>query len=166
MSLTTITIFGLQVMDRVTSADYVEWAVGVLSEGHDSPNLRALAALDDESNAFEAEKYFRRALQELKIPEPDRMGKLNAFGRYVAEQILTNKVSPEAGQKMLYDLYLASGYQRKFRVWDYLDDALSDIKAGSYPLSYETATAENFNEVVKTEAQKFLEQITNESAVI
>ena len=49
-------------------------------------------------------------------------------------------------------------------VWLYLDDALDSIKAGCYPYTYETATADNYADIVKAEAQKFIEQMTHETA--
>ena len=57
MSLSTATVFGRRAMNRVTAADYVEWATGMLTNGQDSPNLRMLAGLDERGSVFEAEEH-------------------------------------------------------------------------------------------------------------
>jgi hypothetical protein len=151
-------------MNRVTAADYVEWATGMLTEGRDSPNLRMLAGLDDSVNTFEAEEHFRKALRELQIPEPDEAAKVRAYACDLARQILDGTLAPEAGVKALYQVYLATSNDRPFKVWSYLDDALDDIKAGICPRTYETATAANFSDLVKMEAQRFIEQMSDETA--
>ena len=144
-------------MNRVTAADYVEWATGMLTDGHDSPNLRMLAGLDERGSVFEAEEHFSRALRELQISEPDESGKLRAYACDLAQQILDGTLAAEAGVKALYEVCLATDYARPFMIWLYLDDALDSIRAGIYPHTYETATAGNYNEIVKVEAQKFIE---------
>jgi hypothetical protein len=164
MSLSVTTVFGRRAMNRVTAADYIEWATGMLTEGHDSPNLRMLAGLDERGNVFEAEEHFSKALRELQIPEPDESGKLRAYACDLARQILDGTVAAEAGVKALYQVCLVTGYARPFMVWLYLDDALDSIKAGVYPYTYETATAANYSDIVKMEAQRFIEQMAHETA--
>jgi hypothetical protein len=46
---------------------------------------------------------------------------------------------------------------REFMVWFYLDDVLDDIRAGQYPWTYESLTASNFEETVRSEAKNFLD---------
>jgi hypothetical protein len=164
MPLSIATVFGRRAMNRVTAADYVEWATGMLTDGRDSPNLRMLAGLDERGSVFEAEEHFTRALRELQIPEPDETGKLRAYACDLARQILDGTLATEAGVKALYQVCLVTGYARPFMVWLYLDDALDSIRAGDYPYTYETATAANYDDIVKTEAQRFIEQMTHETA--
>ena len=164
MSLSVATVFGRRAMNRVTAADYVEWATGMLTDGNDSPNLRVLAGLDERGSVFEAEEHFRKALRELQIPEPDETGKLRAYACHLARQILDGTLAAEAGVKALYQVCLATDYARPFMVWLYLDDALDSIRAGDYPWTYETATAANYDDIVKVEAQRFLEQMQHETA--
>jgi hypothetical protein len=164
MSLSTAVIFGRRAMIRITAGDYVDWATGMLTEGHDSPNLRMLAGFDEHGSVFEAEEHFSRALRELQIPEPDTAGKLKAYACDLARQILDGRLAPQAGVKALYEVCLATQYARPFMVWLYLDDALDDIKAGSHPYTYQTATSANFDDLVKMEAERLIEQMSHESA--
>ena len=164
MPLSTATVFGRRAMNSVTAADYVEWATEMLTNGHDSPNLRILAGFDERGNVFEAEGYFTRALRELQIPEPDSAGKFRAYGVELAQQILDGRLSAEAGLRALYQICLTTNYARPYMIWLYLDDALDSIKAGCYPSTYQTATADNFADIVKTEAQRFIDQMTHETA--
>jgi hypothetical protein len=158
MPPSTATIFGRRAMNRVSAADYVAWATGMLVDGHDSPTLRVLAGLDERGSVFETEEYFSRALRELQIPEPDEAGKMRAYAYDLARQILGGTLAAEEGVRALYQICLASGYARPFMVWLYLDDALDSIKAGDYPYTYESATADNFAGIVKAEARRFIEQ--------
>ena len=164
MPLSTATVFGRRAMNRVTAADYVEWATGMLTDGHDSRNLRMLAGLDERGSVFEAEEHFSKALRELRIPEPDETGKLRAYSCDLARQIVDGTLAAEAGVKALYQVCLATDYARPFMIWLYLDDALDSIRAGEYPHTYEKATAANFGDIVKMEAQRFVEQMTRETA--
>lgn len=148
-------------MQRITAADYVEWAVGMLVEGRDSPSLRIFAGLDERGGVFEAEDYFVRVMRELQISEPDSAAALKAYGVDLATKILDGSLGPEAGVRMLYQLCKKTNYEAPFTVWCELDDALDDIKAGSYPNCYEKATAENFGDIVKKEARKFIERVSS-----
>lgn len=150
-------------MNRVMAKDYVEWATGMLTDGHDAPNLRMLAGLDEHGSVFEAEEHFSRALRELQIPEPDETGKLRAYACDLARQILAGTLAPEAGVKELYQICLATEYARPFMVWLYLDDALDSIRAGDHPWTYGTATAANYDDIVRTEAKKFIDQMTHKT---
>jgi len=164
MSLSIATVFGRRAMNRVTAADYVEWATETLAGGQDSPNLRILAGLDERGSVFEAEEHFNRALRELQILEPDEAGKLRAYACDLARQILDGTLTAEAGVKALYQVCLFTGYASGFMVWIYLDDALDSIRSGNYPHTYETATAANYDDIVKMEAKRFIEQMRHETA--
>ncbi len=157
MRPSTASIFGLRALDRVSTTDYVDWAVAMLTEGHDSPNLRMLAGLESVEGLMETEDHFSRALRELQIPEPDQAGKLRAYACELAQQILDGVLSSEVGVKALYQLYLASKYADGFRVWLYLNDALDDVRTGNYPYTYKTVTVENFDSIVKIEARRFID---------
>ena len=135
----------------------------MLTVGHDSPNLRMLASLDRDANAFEAEQHFARALHELRISQPSRLEALKAYACEMAQQILDGVMSPEQGVRALYRLCVAAEYGRDFMVWYELDDALDDLGAGSYPWST-TPTKENIGEIIKTEARKFIDEMKHESA--
>lgn len=160
MPLSTASIFGRRAMNRITAADYIVWATDMLTTGHDSPNLRMLAGLDEYGSVFEAEDHFARALREFQIPEPDLASKLRAYGLDLAQQILEGKLSAESGVKALFHVCLATNYERDYVIWLHLDDAWDSIQAGCYPFTYPTATIENFADVVRTEAQKFITQMT------
>jgi hypothetical protein len=162
MPLSIATVFGRRAMNRVSAADYVEWATGMLVDGHDTPTLRVLAGLDERGSAFEAEEYFRRVLRELQIPEPDEAGKMRAYACDLARQIVSGTLAAEEGVRALYQVCLATGYAPQFMVWLYLDDALDSIKAGDYPYTYETATADSYAGIVKMEARRFIEQMAAE----
>jgi hypothetical protein len=102
-------------------------------------------------------------MHEMQIPEPDQTGKLRVYDCEIAGQISDDRLAAEAGVKALYELCVAADYARPFMVWLYLDDALDSIKGGSYPFTYESATTVNFGDIVKMEAQRFIEQMSHEA---
>ena len=148
-------------MNQITVADYIDWAVEKLVEGSDSPDLRLLSGLDATSSLFEAELHFAKAIKQLGILEPDRAGKLRAYGVLLARLILDGVISPRAGVYTLYRICVLLDYPKEFMVWLELDDAYEDIKAGLHPYSYQSTTAENCESIVRLEAEKFLELAKN-----
>ncbi|EEF61436.1 hypothetical protein [Pedosphaera parvula] len=163
MSFSTATIFGKRTMNRIDARDYVEWAVERLVQGKDGYHLRILAGLDPMGSIFEAEEHFGQVLRELGIPEPDEAGKFRAYACDLAERIVAGTLEAKVGLKELYRICVATNYGSEFMVWLYLDDALDNIEAGVYPHTYEKATAENFNELVKMEARRFVDGIKKEN---
>jgi hypothetical protein len=133
-----------------------KWAISMLERDFDSPSLRILSGLDG-SSLFEADDYFRRVLRELQISEPDFETSIRAFACELATRLIVGTLDPENGVRELYRLCVAADYAKEFMVWFYLDDALDDIRAGQYPWTYESLTASNFEETVRSEAKNFLD---------
>jgi len=148
-------------MSQITVADYIDWAVDKIVSGYDSPNLRMLSGLDSSGGLFEAEFHFGRSLNELGIVEPDRAGKFKGYAIELAQQILEEQLSLRDGVNILYRICVLLDYAKEFMIWLELDDAIEDIKTGGYPHSYSTMTAENFENIVRSEAEKFLESAKN-----
>jgi hypothetical protein len=158
MPLSTVTIFGRQVMNQVTAADYVEWATGMLVDGFDSPTLRMLAGFDERGSTADAEIYFRRALRELQILEPDTEGKLRAYGVDIANQILDGRLSPEEGVPALMFLFSGTTLEHPGGDWLNLECLLYDLQDGDR----RDVTPEVFAGMVKAEAQRFIEKMSHE----
>ncbi|PWU19307.1 MAG: hypothetical protein C5B50_06850 [Verrucomicrobia bacterium] len=83
-------------MRRSTAEEYIEWAIGMLVKGYDSPNLKMLAALSANTTLSEAEPHFSRALAELGIPELNEPEALTTCASRIADQILEAQLAPEA----------------------------------------------------------------------
>jgi hypothetical protein len=162
--MTTTALFYARATNRLFASEYVEWAISMLERDFDSRSLRILAGLDG-GNVFEADDYFRRVLRELHISEPDFKTSVRAYACELATLIVAGTLDPKDGVRQLYRICLAAEYAKDFMVWFYLDDALDDIQAGQYPWTYESATIGNFGEIVRTEANHFLEAVCKENVV-
>ena len=135
MAISTSELFGLQVLKEVRSANYVDWAVGMIVEGYDSPSLRILAGLDENGNVFETEETFGRVVRELGMREPNTSGKLGGYACYVASRILSGMISPENGVKALYRVWRMSDYKEEYFDWVLLDDALDWVRQGDFDMA-------------------------------
>jgi hypothetical protein len=156
MSYLVRAIFGKRALGQLTSGDYVDWAGEMLTQGHDSHSLRILAGLDAFTSTFEAEDYFLRSVRELGLTVPDRDAAVLGYACGIAQRIIDGELTGRQAVRELYKLCLATQYRRDLMVWLYLDDALDSLLAGEYPYTYKSATLENFEEIVRREAESFI----------
>jgi len=159
MPLSTKAIFGKRALFQLTAADYVDWAGEMLVQGHDSNSLRILAGLPSSATAAEAEDYFLRSARELGLSVPDPETAVRGYACEVARQIVEGVVAARDGVRELYRVCLATEYEPEYRIWLRLDDALDSLLSGEYAYSYESATLEDFDEVARREAEKFIAEV-------
>lgn len=157
-------IFGRRALGQLSASDYVDWAGEMLVQGYDSHSLRILAGLDKFASTFEAEDYFLRSIKELNLRIPDSANAIRAYACEIAEQIIKGIVTGQEGVRALYNVCIATEYERDFIIWYELDDALDSLLYGDYPFTYESATLENFDEIAKREAATFIATVCGQSA--
>ncbi len=56
----------------------------------------------------------------------------------------------------MYQIWLDTDYDCEYAIWLQLDDALDSLYAGEFPYTYPSATLENFGEIVRQEADRFI----------
>lgn len=164
MSYLINAIFGKRALGQLSSSDYVDWAVEMLTESYDSHSLRILAGLDKFTSTFEAEDYFLRSLKELNLNIPDSEMAVRAYACAIAAQLIEEKITAQQGVRALYKICVATEYAPDFMIWLELDDALDSLLAGNYPYTYQSATLENFDDLAKQEAENFIATVCNQSA--
>jgi hypothetical protein len=158
MRISTEAIWGLRAMKKCSIEHYAEWAAGALEEGFDSRNLRILAGIELKSSLFEAEDYFQRTANELRLIEPPKETAMKAYSSCVAEQILERKMPAREGVKMLFRVCIECGYPKYLMMWYSLDEACDDVDYGNYPFSYPGLTKENLEDTVFKEAKEFIDR--------
>ena len=85
------------------SADFSCWGERALEHGYDSPSLRILAGLGPQTTWFEAQPYFRRAIDELGIVLPKVDENLRRlYLREVAGQMCSAEISPAEGLERIH----------------------------------------------------------------
>src|SRR5215208_5660475 len=164
MILSTKAIFGKRALYQLPAGDYVDWAGEMLVQGYDSYSLRILAGLERSASTFEAEDYFLRSAKELGISIPDSEAAVRAYACEIARQIVEGRLTGQEGVRALYRICLATEYDRDYLIWLELDDALDSLLSGEYAYTYESATLENFDEVAKQEAEKFIVEMSGKAA--
>ena len=159
MALSTKAIFGKRALYQLPASDYVDWAVEMLVRGHDSDSLRILAGLGPPASSSEAEGYFLRSARELGLRIPDSAGAVRAYACEIARGLVEGRLDAREAVRALYRICLATEYDRDYLIWLRLDDALDSLLSGGYAYTYESATLENFEEVARQEAVKFVSEM-------
>lgn len=130
---------------RVFASEYAGWAASMLEGGFDSPSLRILAGLDG-GGLFEAEDFLRRALRELRWPDPDLAASAHAYARALCEAVLTEALEPREGVRRLSGIARVLDYPPDYQVWNRLNEGLEIGERG-------------FDETVRAEARDFLKSL-------
>jgi hypothetical protein len=159
MALSTRAIFGKRALYQLPASDYVDWAGEMLVRGHDSFSLRILAGLGPSAGSFEVEGYFLRSARELGLRIPDAAEAVRAYACELARELAAGRLDAREGVRELYRICLGTEYAREYVIWLRLDDALDSLLSGGYAHTYESATLENFEEVARREAEKFVAEV-------
>jgi len=112
----------------VTGQHYVDWAVQLLAERHDSPSLRRLAAsdLDEVPGASDCAQILTAVLAELELSRPDNEVLIRDYVREVARDIIAGNIAPQAGAERIHREVLGPFLHPKdLQAWCYLWEGLS-----------------------------------------
>ena len=127
ISSSTYKIVAFSEVPNFNMDECVDWAVDMISLGHDTPSLLILAGLSKPTNYFETVEYLKAALDELHLKiKTDDDGVLS-YSSYFIEQIAKGDNVKEnltavykysqarEFEKLIYDFYLL------YWAWDDLD---------------------------------------------
>ena len=114
-------------MGLATSEDCVRWAVACLESNVDSKNIRILASLQKPLYSSEVDDYFNRCMKDLGWTLPEPRDCLLEYARNVAQQILTNDLSPFYGCSKIFDIAVALDFPQELRPWIYLNSTLDEL---------------------------------------
>ncbi len=146
-----------RILGKSDSKIYVDWAVDMIQNGHETENILILAGLDS-SDTEEREKYFRESLNDLKIDYPDNEKELRSFySTSLANKVVTGKVSPQIGLKKMTELVYATDYSNEFLAFADLDEDIDYVKYSGQPLFNSGLTKKNIDEFIINEFRLFLE---------
>lgn len=98
------------------------WAMSLLEQGVDTPNLAILATLLKPINEFEADDYFNRVLKELNIDRPSDEGAIEGYARVLMKEVIDGSLAPEIGASMIYGANIKLGYPESFGEFTVLED--------------------------------------------
>src|SRR5262249_54661992 len=114
---------------------------------------------------FETQDYFRRSLNELNLVEPEpKIAIMLAYACDLAQRIIDGLLPPKDGVRSLYKICWAMKYPPELMVWLDLDDALDILLVGAFPNAYPDAALEDFDTVVRREAETFINEVCKQTA--
>jgi hypothetical protein len=135
---------------NANAAMVVAWAAEALASGLDSKSLRILAGLGDSEGSEEVWRYLQQASREIGFELPSETRRIELAAGYVAGDIVSGAVSPQAGCANIYALYLAGNYLPSLADWCGLDDMLSLASEGTF------GTVPDAEQDILAEAKKML----------
>ena len=148
----------------------IAWACDMLVTGHDTKHLRYLAGrshIDLDSEVF---SDFESSLRELNHKVPPKADSLHEYSCYICQKIVGLELDSGKGHAVLYKIWIANvgdprRLDRRYDIWMYISDSLKLLEDGYSPLIPEIAdlTAETYPDIVRREAQKFLDRYCNNS---
>ncbi len=98
------------------------WALSLLEQGLETPNLAILATLMKPINEFEADDYFNRVLNELSIERPHDEEAIEGYARVLVKEVVEGFLEPEAGASMIYSANIKLDYPSSFCEFTVLED--------------------------------------------
>jgi hypothetical protein len=139
ISRSTRELFWSRALGSYRDEDAVAWAAAEVERQPPSPNLAALATSVFPYNHFEVEDLLRRALAEIGVSEPDRAVSWREFMYETGRAILEGTLTPREGCANLLHL------------------GIHDLEAEAMQWYYDGLTVQNFDELVRREAEVLVE---------
>jgi len=107
--------------------DFVAWGVRALSDGLDTPALRALAGADLEGaiRLTDVAELFRQGLHEAGLPIPSAGQAVRQYVRDLAEEIVAGKVDPQDQVERIHrEVLRPLAHPGDLMIWCHLSDGL------------------------------------------
>lgn len=135
---------------------FIEWAVNLLLNGFESENLLILAGLDNYPKE-EIEEYFWKSVDDLglKLKKLD-FELLENFALYIANGVVTNKITPAIGLKIMNNIVRASEYSSKYIQFYNLNEDIDYLNYDNKTLFNSFDKNDNLDEIIIEEFRLFL----------
>jgi len=155
-SITTARILAGKALEERCSHQCVDWAIGLLAQGHSGRYLQMLASLAAPLNHFEVADLRDRTLRELNIPELKDTDAVLAYARERLSAFVAGEESLERTLADLKDLCIVDDYNRDLYDFYSLYYAHSDLKIDKVQRYWNGATRDNIEQIIRDRAQTFL----------
>ncbi len=114
--------------ETAVGQDYVDWAVRMMVEGHESPALIDLAGLDLDGRPverFDAVRLFDKAIIELGISSKNEEELFRLWLVYRASQIIKGVITPTEGVELIHDEVISPlMHPKDLMPWCYARDGI------------------------------------------
>lgn len=140
---------------KVTSDDYVNWAIAMLIKGYSTYSLNILASLRDPLNIFEVEEYFNRAFIELSLREPTHQECVESYLSHLMRRIVENENNAiDIAYDDVYFMVRDHFINEELLVWYEISEMIDDYRYGD---NIEKITKEVLITKIVEEAKKHID---------
>lgn len=157
LSHLTCKILAIAEVPNFNMDDCIDWALDMLSLGHESPSLLMLAGISKPTSYYEAANYLRDACRELNLEmKTGEDGILSYSSYYITRIALGEQVKTNLA--LVHKYYRSIGHQDSIFDFYLLHWAWSDLEYGlEYQHYWEGATKENIADLTIRRASEWLE---------
>jgi hypothetical protein len=157
-SVSTERILAEKALRKTCGQQCVDWAVGMLERGLDTPHLLRLAAMLPPHNHFELANLRDRALDELTITDISQSEAITAYAKDILRTALENATNIIDAVAEVSQLCIASDYHRPIFDFFLLDNAYDELQSQMVQWYWDGATAENIVSLMRQRAEEFIGQ--------
>lgn len=136
----------------------IDWAIEMLSLGHETPSLLILAGLSKPTNYFETVDYLKAALDELNLKIKTGNEGVLSYSTYFIEQIAKG-LNVKSNLASMYSYSQSRDYEKNIFDFYLLYWAWDDLDYGNEVQSYwPDAVKENIETIVISTADKWVRE--------
>lgn len=155
--VTTLAIRAWRALDRPPDERCVQWAVGLLVLGTDTPAVRVLAGLTPPVEYYEATKLIDRALRELAVPILREEDAIDAYTAELLRDFMDGRQSLRDVFAELTRLCIDTDYDNALWPFYLLGHALGELDALGVQFYWEGVDRDNIDPVARQQARAWLE---------
>lgn len=155
-AVSTTQILARRVRELACGVECVDWAIGLLEEGHDSPSLRILSGLTPPLNHFEVADLRERVLADLSPPELLLSDPVTAYVRELVATAISEERPMFKTFHQVAQLAIELDYPRELQAFYNLSFAWEDLQHSEEQWYWDGATRVNIDQIMRDEAAAFV----------
>ena len=144
-------------LEEACGQSSVDWALMMMEEGFDTPNLVLLAGATKPYNHFELTEWRDLAFQELKIAKPSPEEAVCFFAKELLKRAIAgSETELVAAMGELESVYLSMEHEPSIQDFALLHYAIDDLKEDSFSYHVRHANRGNINRLIRDSATEFI----------
>ncbi len=159
--ITTAQILAERALQKSCSEQCVNWAIGLLESGCESPTACRLAAKCPPHNHFELASLRDQVLEELGVIDTPHDEAIIDFAAELLSRAEDETMDLDAAIEMVKDLCVANNYQADLHDFYLLYFARTDLREREYQYYWSDADRSNIDEVTRERVRRFLTEYRN-----
>lgn len=155
--VTTAYIQTLKFLQKSCGQECVDWAIGLLEEGHDSHYLRLLIGMAPPFDYYEVGSYRDGLLRELGLSEFDPADCISEYSKEQMQKVLNGELDLMETLEEISSLCISNNYMRDIYDFFSLWCAYQDLQVSDVQWYWNGATLENIPSIALTEMKRFVD---------